>query len=122
MLRHYVDRHRRLWIIPTVSTPNENQEKTSAGTGAIQRDAQKAKLRKEIKAVREGHGTGGYCETETLHEKEKALYKILSAELDAAKEKYGYSPDPKFKHPEIRTLELELNGFSWKPTLVVKQD
>jgi hypothetical protein len=113
-----------------------NETKAQQGTGSVQRQAQtgpqttgggeasgrsgeKAILRTNIKAIREGHLTGGYCDTEKLHAAERALHPILTKELEAAKAKHGYSPDPKFKHPEIRVLELELNGLSWKPRLVV---
>lgn len=103
-------------------TPNE-KTKIESGTGSLQREASSdegkvEKLRKEILAIRAGHTTGGYCDSESLQQKEKVLWKILSAKLEVAKKKHGYSPDPKFKHPEIRALELELNGLSWKPILV----
>lgn len=97
------------------------KEKIESGSGGLQRGTEKEKSRKQIKAIREGHLTGGYVETEALHAEEKKLDKILRKELDEAKEKHGYSPDPKFKHPEIRALELELHGLSWKPLLVVSE-
>jgi hypothetical protein len=103
------------------NTVNE-KEKTERGPGGLQRGTEKEKLRREIKAIREGHLTGGYCETETLHAQEKKLDKILRAELEESKAKHGYSPDPKFKHPEIGVLELELNGLSWKPLLVAAHE
>lgn len=100
-----------------------NEKETQQGTGGLQRKAEgreveKNKLRKEIKAVREGHATGGYCETEKLQAAEKQLYKILSGELAEAKEAHGYSPDPRFKHKDIRAVEVELHGLCWKPLLV----
>lgn len=109
-----------------MSTSHE-KESTESRTGSVQREASSheekvRKLRKEIKAIREGHLTGGYCETEKLVEKEKALWQILSADLEHAKEEHGYSPDPKYKHAKIRALELEINGLAFKPTLVVKHD
>lgn len=100
-----------------------SEEKAESRSGALQRDESEAKkIRQTIKAIREGHTTGGYCETEKLQAEEKKLWKILQAKLDDAKERHGYSTDPKFKHAEIRALELEINGLSWRPTLVVKQD
>lgn len=101
-----------------------NETTAQQRSGSIQpeapRSGEKEKLRKNIKAIREGHTTGGYCETEALHAEERKLDKVLRKDLAAAKEKHGYSPDPKFKHPEIRAIELELHGLSWKPELVVK--
>jgi len=99
--------------------------KTESGAGGLQREAEsreaeKQHLRKKIKAIREGHATGGYCETEKLHEEEKHLSKLLRADLEEAKKKHGYSPDPQFKPKEVRAIELELHGLSWKPELVVK--
>lgn len=110
-----------------VASGVNEKEKTQSGTGSLQREAgghevKTEKLRKEIKAIREGHRTGGYCETEELHAQEKALWRILSEDLEAAKKKHGYSPDPKFKHAEVRALELEINGLSWKPQLVVAHE
>lgn len=97
------------------------KEKAESGAGGVQRGPDKEKSRKQIKSIREGHYTGGYVETEALHAEEKKLDKLLRKELEAAKEKHGYSPDPKFKHAEIRALELELHGLSWKPLLVVSE-
>lgn len=110
---------------------NEGEEKTQSGTGGIQRGSQgkgseaeqvKAELRKKIRSIREGHATGGYCETEKLQAEEKKLDAILRKELDEAKAEFGYSPDPKFKHTKVREIELELNGLSWRPRLVVAND
>lgn len=104
------------------------QGKNPSGTGSLQRSEEgersevKAALRKKIRSIREGHSTGGYCETEKLHQEERKLHAILSTELEEAKAKHGYSPDPKFKPAAVRTIELELNGLSWKPKLVVAQD
>lgn len=104
----------------------EVKTQAAARTGSLQpqasgaREVEKQKLRREVEAVRRGYTTGGYCETEKLQEKEKPLAKLLAQELDELKQKHGYSPDPKFKHPEIRAVEVELNGLSWKPQLVVK--
>lgn len=105
---------------------NHGKAETQLGTGGLQREAGRERntkdwLRQKIQAIRAGHLTGGYCETEALHAEEKKLDKILRKELEDAKAKHGYSPDPKFKHAEVRALELELNGLSWKPELVVKE-
>lgn len=109
------------------NTVNEDKTKTQAvaGTGSLQRSEEsergkiKEQLRKKIRSIREGHNTGGYCETEALQAEEKKLHAILSTELEEAKAKFGYSPDPKFKPSQVRTIELELNGLSYKPKLVV---
>lgn len=102
----------------------EDKTKTVAGTGSLQRSTQgredvKAELRQRIKAIREGHTTGGYCDTEKLKQAERPLYDILTDELEEAKKRHGYSTDPKFKHAAIRNLELEINGLAFKPRLVV---
>lgn len=103
-------------------------EEAQRGTGSLQRSKEseernsiKAELRKKIKGIREGHTTGGYCESEALKAEEKKLHAVLSTELEEAKSKFGYSPDPKFKHPTIRALELERDGLSFKPRLVVAE-
>lgn len=111
---------------------HEDKTHHQSGTGSVQRSQKEGSgrakedrlktLRKERMAIKEGHTTGGYCDTEALHAKEKEIWKVLSEDLAAAKEKHGYSADPKFKHPEIRALELEINGLSWKPQLVVAAD
>ncbi len=99
---------------------NESKkEEAQQRSGGLQR-GEKEKLREKILSIRHGHTTGGYCDSETLKVEEKKLHKILSAELAEAKEKFGYSPDPKFKHANIRAIEVELYGLSWKPELVVK--
>ena len=105
---------------------NQNQSpqgKAVTGAGSLQRSTEgsdaKDGIRKNIRKIREGHLTGGYCESEALQAEEKKLYAILATELEAAKQKHGYSPDPKFKHTKVRELELEINGLSWKPRLVV---
>lgn len=110
---------------------NEDQTKAQPGLGSLQREAGreegkhretiKAGFRKNIRQIREGHLTGGYCDSEALKGEEKKLYAVLATELEEAKAKFGYSPDPKFKHPTIRAIELELNGLSWKPRLVVAE-
>ncbi len=100
----------------TQSGPSGLQRKTESR----EREEVKAELRQRIKAIREGHATGGYCDTDKLKEAERPLWQLLTEDLEAAKKKHGYSPDPKFKHPEIRVIELELNGLAFKPELVVK--
>lgn len=109
----------------------ETKTQTQQGTGSLQRresreeigerEKIKANLRLEIRSIREGHGTGGYCQTEKLVAVEKKLHAILSTELEALKKEHGYSPDPKFKHPNIRAVEVELNGLSFRPRLVVAE-
>ncbi len=113
---------------------SEHKEKADAasGTGSLQRSTQEGSGRAEensIKALRqkqlsikEGHGTGGYCDTEALLEVERQIFKLQSKALAEAKEKHGYSPDPKFKHPDVRRLELEVNGLAYKPKHVVVAD
>jgi hypothetical protein len=128
---------------PTANNKKTVNEKTNApassgglqrgqeeGSGSKQKEQHgseggavaKATLRKKIEAIRKGHVTGGYCETEALKEAEKELHKVLSAELEAEIKTHGYSPDPKFKAPSIRALEIELNGMAYKPKLVVTHD
>lgn len=111
---------------------NEEQKtKTQPGTGSVQRRTSreevserekiKANLRIEVRSIREGHGTGGYCNTEKLVAVERKLHAILSTELEELKAEHGYSPDPKFKHPHIRAVEVELNGLAFRPKLVVAE-
>jgi len=111
---------------------NDEKAKTQSGLGSLQREASQAEsrqrekikdeLRKKIQVIRQGHHTGGYIETEKLHEEEKKLDAILRTELEEAKQQHGYSPDPKFKPEAVRKIELELNGLSWKPRLVVAEN
>jgi hypothetical protein len=96
------------------------QRETSSGE--TQRQEIKAELRKKIQAIRQGHTTGGYCETEKLVAEEKKLHAILCTELEELKLKHGYSPDPRFKHRDIRAVEVELNGLAFKPKLVVAHE
>ena len=100
----------------------EPKKKTVSGSGSLQRDEEKTVLRKNIKAIREGHLTGGYCDSEELQAEEKRLSKLLREDLEAARKEHGHTQDPKFKHADVRRIELELNGLSWKPTLVAKED
>jgi len=97
--------------------PGSVQRETSSGE--TQRQEFKAELRKKIQAIRQGHATGGYCETEKLIGEERKLHAVLCTELEELKLKHGYSPDPRFKHPTIRAVEVELNGLSFRPRLVV---
>ena len=105
----------------------EAKTKTESRPSGLQRrqesegERSKRELRQKIRSIREGHTTGGYCDSEALVVEEKKLHAILSKELDEAKAEHGYSPDPKFKHPTIRTIEVELNGLSYKPRLVVAE-
>jgi len=101
-----------------------NETKTQSGASSLQREEKSSrieKLRQERRAIREGHLTGGYCDTEKLLAVEKEIHAILAKDLEAAKEKHGYSPDPKFKHPEVRNIELELHGLAFRPRLVVAE-
>lgn len=108
----------------------EAKAKAVSGAGSLQRSTGSeserqqiiAGLRQKIEAIRRGHATGGYCETEKLQGEERKLARFLDEDIAALKEKHGYSPDPKFKHKDIRALEVERNGFSWQPTLVVKEE
>lgn len=102
----------------------KDETKNQSGSGALQREAKSSRLetlRKKRISIREGHVTGGYCDTEALLEVEKEIFGVLSKDLEAAKEKHGYSPDPKFKHAEVRAIELELNGLAFRPRLVVAE-
>jgi hypothetical protein len=113
---------------------NEEKEKAERGPASLQRgprggesaegqrEKRKAELRTKIRSIREGHTTGGYCDTEKLKIEEKELHKLLSEEFEAACAIHGYSPDPKFKHKAVRDLEVELNGLSWKPKYVVAEE
>jgi len=85
-------------------------------------EAHKDELRKNITAIRQGHLTGGYCDTDKLRAEEKKLHVILAKDLEDAIKKHGYSPDPKFKHAEVRSIELELNGLSYKPKMVAAHE
>lgn len=99
--------------------------KVESGPDSLQRKEKGSSieaLRKKRVAIKEGHLTGRYCDTEALIEVEKEIYTTLSKDLEAAKKKHGYSPDPKFKHAEIRALELEINGLAFRPRLVVADD
>lgn len=108
---------------------NEEEAKVKSGPRGLQRGTSseearereeiKSGLRKKIRSIREGHTTGGYCDTDTLVAEEKKLHAILATELEEAKAKHGYSTDPKFKHPDIRKLELEINSLAFRPRLVV---
>lgn len=106
--------------------PKMDEKKTAqSGTRGLQRDEKekvKAELRHKILSIRQGHTTGGYCDSEALKAEEKKLDKVIRVELAEAIEKHGYSADPKYKHKEVREIEVELNGLSWKPTLVVKDE
>lgn len=102
------------------SGPHSLQQGTSSSE-AKEREQIKSDLRKKILSIRQGHATGGYCETEALKAEEKKLHAILSTELEECKAKHGYSTDPKHKHPEIRKLELEINGLAFKPRLIAAE-
>lgn len=101
---------------------NESETKTQRGAGALQRDPSKtegqihdevlAGLRQKIRSIREGHATGGYCDTAALHVEEKKLDAILRTDLEAAKE----------GSIEQRNIKRELASLSYRPRLVVAQD
>jgi hypothetical protein len=104
--------------------PMSEEKKTESGAGGLQRsqttrEQEKDILRYERRQIREGHLSGGYCNTEKLLNVEGRLWRLLAEDIEEAKEKHGYSPDPKFKHPEIRKLELERDGLAFRPRLVV---
>ena len=101
------------------------ETKNQSGTRGLQREASShekevRELRQKIISIRQGHLTGGYCDTEALKVEEKKLWKILSEDLSEAKKKFGDSPDPKFKPKEVRAIEVELFGLSYRPVLVEK--
>jgi cell division protein FtsB len=66
-------------------------------------------IEKEIVAIRAGHGTGGYCDTEQLHSAEKLLTTQLRKELENLK------PREMERRGEILK---QLLGMSWKPKMV----
>jgi len=103
---------------------NEDEEKTQRGTGSLQRskeggDAEnkKAELKKEIRGIREGHTTGGYCETVKLLEKEKELHNIIVKEIEDLEHSKEAGSGLK-----AATLKRELAGLAYRPRLVVAND
>lgn len=105
---------------------NEGQEaeaKVKRGTRRVERqeESAEASIRKKIVSIRAGHTTGGYCDTEALHNEEKKLYHILAVRLEEAEAKHGTHFKAEFQHPTVRALKLEINGLSYKPQLVVKE-
>jgi hypothetical protein len=105
---------------------NEKEEasKTERGATRLQPGASRSEsqereqikdaLRKERRAVKEGHLTGGYCETEALHKVERKLHAILSAEIEECEAQPNEG-----NATRKRALQRELAAFSWKPKLVV---
>lgn len=95
-----------------------HQEKGHAESrpGSIQREesAGEKKIRATIKAIREGHTTGGYCDTEALKAEEKKLHAILATKLEAAEKERD--------QPAIKSLNREINSLAYKPRLVVAND
>jgi len=95
---------------------NEKEEAQS-GARSLQREASRTEAiqeqRKKVQAVRQGHATGGYCESESLKAEEKILAKILSEAIEHAK-KIG-------DDVTVRSYTREINGLSWKPRLVVAE-
>jgi len=92
------------------------------GAGSLQRkegsvEEVKADLRKKIRSIREGHGTGGYCDTEALKAEEKKLHHVLSVEIEEAEAKHDHQSQA------IATAnKRELAGLSYRPKLVVAED
>jgi len=100
---------------------HEDQEKGKAelGAGSVQRSTgseSKAAILKEITAIRQGHATGGYCDTEALKVEEQKLHGILEAEVNAEEKK---QPRDDFR---IRSIKREIAALAYKPRLVVAAD
>jgi len=104
---------------------NESKTQTESGPDRLQRSAKEISstgpvekdLRKKITAIRQGHLTGGYCETETLHAEEKKLHKIISDQIAELEDK-----KPNNWQQHTAALRKELAAFSWKPRLVVADE
>jgi len=90
--------------------------KDQPGTGSLQRQessSEETQIRQKIKAIREGHTTGGYCDTEKLKAAEKELWsRILTKRLANAKEGTA----------EHRDLTREIQSLAFRPKLVVAED
>lgn len=99
---------------------NSPQAKAVTGIGGIQRGEKEARQRikraieKDCQSIREGHTSGGYCDTEQLLASEKRLAAIIQTEIEEAIE----ARDRNLQF----ALERQLRGFAWKPRLVVAQD
>lgn len=97
----------------------KDKTQTQSGINSLQRETQSGEdwQRKKVKAVREGHATGGYIETEELKAEEKKLAEILSKKIADAEREKGHAATA-----EIRGIQREIAGFCWRPQLVVKAD
>ncbi len=97
---------------------NEEKSKTQPGISSLQRETSSEKgqpdLETQIKAIREGHTTGGYCDTEELHKKEKQLFRILTAALEEAEKDR--------EHERVRILKRRIEALSFRPKLVVAEN
>jgi len=98
------------------------KEEAVAGTGGLQRSAEArgqkiCELRLNRRQVKEGHTTGGYCDTVALHAIEKALAKVIGEEITEL-EKVGSIAAGN----AAQIYKRELAGLAWKPKLVVAQD
>jgi hypothetical protein len=102
-----------------ISRADRVQRTARQGEGIEHEEKERIKegYRKKIRSIREGHITGGYCETEILQQAEKSLASILNTELEEI-ERSGQPGQAQ----RIFAIERELRGFSWKPRLVVAQD
>ena len=103
----------------------ETKTQTLARAGGLQRSAEeskeresiKAKIRKEIAIIRQGHATGGYCDSEKLRAAERPLYTILASELEELEAKVA-NPN----NPATVAVRRELAGLSYQPRLVVAKE
>lgn len=74
----------------------------------------KEAVKAKVEAVRQGHTTGGYCDTDSLMEGERQLHAIISAEIEEAQIIRDSGA--------IKRLERELAGLAYRPRLVVAND
>lgn len=94
----------------------EKKGHTQSGAGGIQREtsAGEIKIREQIESIREGHTSGGYIDTEALHDEEKKLHAILLTKLEAAEKENDRAA--------IKSITREINGLAFRPRLVVAND
>jgi len=99
---------------------NEEKTKAQSGTGSLQQGASQSreqKVRSKINAIRQGHATGGYCDTDALKEQEKELDGILVEKIKALE-----IADASGNRAAVALIERERKSFAWKPKLVVSAD
>jgi len=98
----------------------KNKAKVESGPRSLQREAleggsdEELTLRQKIKAIRQGHTTGGYCDTEALHAAEKQLAPFLHDRIAICTEQHSFDAVQ-----AKRITERELASLAWKPRLVV---